>query len=291
MRMPNAIAIDDFRAAAREGRRLAPGSTITRLATSDPQPVRDAERTLRFTFSDASVDRAGDKISQDGWVLDAFRKNPVVLWAHDSRVPPIGRASNISVQNGRLAGDVSFAPEGTHTLADTVYQLTKLGFINATSVGFLPLEWGWSTDKARPGGIDFTKQELVEISVVPVPCNANALVAARSKGIDTGPIAEWAQRMLGRGAGTMKAGRVLSAKNEADLRNAITLIQGVLEQVDSEKAITRLREAREIQHQARQRLLQSALEGGGPEAVEARRRFAKAKAQAWRARQRFAGGL
>jgi hypothetical protein len=34
--------------------------------------------------------------------------------------------------------------------------------------------------------VDFLKQELLEFSIVPVPCNANALMEARSKGLRTG---------------------------------------------------------------------------------------------------------
>jgi hypothetical protein len=76
------------------------------------------------------------------------------------------------------------------------YKMVEAGLLSAVSVGFMPLEFAWSTDKDRPYGMDFTKQELLEISLVPVPCNQNAIALAKSLGIDTGPLAEWAEQIL-----------------------------------------------------------------------------------------------
>ena len=71
--------------------------------------------------------------------------------------------------------------------------------MKAVSVGFNPLEWNFVQSKERPFGIDFIKQELLEISPCPVPCNANALIEARAKGIDTAPLVQWAERILDEG--------------------------------------------------------------------------------------------
>jgi hypothetical protein len=61
--------------------------------------------------------------------------------------------------------------------------LVRGKFITAVSVGFLPLEFSWAEDeKERPWGIDYERQELLEISVVPVPANAHALIEAQAKG-------------------------------------------------------------------------------------------------------------
>ena len=62
--------------------------------------------------------------------------------------------------------------------------MVKGGFVNSVSVGFQPIEWTLAKDKARPGGIDFKKQKLLEISVVPIPANENAIALARAAGID-----------------------------------------------------------------------------------------------------------
>jgi HK97 family phage prohead protease len=193
----NLFSIDDFRASARNCEKLE--GTIQRLATGAATQVDGATRTLRFCFSDGTVDRAGDSINVEGWDLGPFQKNSVALWAHDGSAPPIGRASNVGVVGSRLMGDIEFASAETYEFADTIYRLCKDGFINAVSVGFIPKEWSFTKDKDRPYGIDFKKQELLEISVCPVPCNSNALAEARAKGIDTSPLRQWAEKVLDEG--------------------------------------------------------------------------------------------
>jgi hypothetical protein len=48
---------------------------------------------MAFVISTDEVDRHGDVIQAQGWQLDAYRNNPVFLWAHDYSRPVIGRAS------------------------------------------------------------------------------------------------------------------------------------------------------------------------------------------------------
>ena len=61
------------------------------------------EQAITFVFSTDDVDRHGDVISADGWVLDSCRENPVLLWAHDYRQPTIGRAAPVGVEMTPLA--------------------------------------------------------------------------------------------------------------------------------------------------------------------------------------------
>jgi HK97 family phage prohead protease len=191
------FSTDDFRAAAKDG--TSTDGTVFRFATGEPKNVEGAARTKRFVFSDASIDHSNDSIDPKGWDLSVFNRNPVALFSHMSWDPPIGRASNVSVENKQLAGDIEFASAEVYPFADTIYQLVDGGFLNATSVGFKPKEWVFSADKDRPYGIDFKKQLLLEISVCPVPCNPNALGEARSMGINTAPLVEWAEKVLDTG--------------------------------------------------------------------------------------------
>ena len=82
-------------------------------------------------------------------------------------------------------GTVEFASADAYPFADVIYKLIVGGFVNAVSVGFLPIEYSFvENDPDRGWGIDFKRQELLEISVVPVPANQNALLAqARSLGL------------------------------------------------------------------------------------------------------------
>lgn len=191
------LSIEDFRAERRSNPRQPPGAGVWRISTKKPVLIGgDNSRVLRFTFSDGSVDRMGDTIDPNGWDIANFLRNPVALWAHDSSDLPVGRAGNVGPEAGALMGDIEFATAEIYPFAETVFQLYRGGFLNAVSVGFLPTEWSWVDEKEGRFGIDFKRQELLEISCVPVPANPNALGNAAAKGIDTAPLLEWAERLL-----------------------------------------------------------------------------------------------
>ena len=137
--------------------------------------VEGLNRTLRFTASTESIDRDGEMLQVDGWVLDNFRKNPVILWAHQYDEPAIGKAVNISAANGELIIDVEFADAETNPFADIVYRLYMGGFMSAVSVGFIPIEWEQGKKDGEPKR-KYTKQELLELSCVPVPSNPEAVM-------------------------------------------------------------------------------------------------------------------
>ncbi len=143
---------------------------------------QEEDRILRFIGSTEAQDRDGDIILASGWELDNYKKNPVFLWGHDYSIPPIGKAIDVRVRNKQLIFDIHFPEEGVYPLADTVYKLYKGGFLNATSVGFVGKQ-------AEPiaNGSKYIRQELLELSAVPVPSNPTALQQAKSKGyISTG---------------------------------------------------------------------------------------------------------
>lgn len=144
-------------------------------------------RSIRFVASDESVDRYGDIIRAKGWDLTAFKKNPVLLFGHKSSALPIGKVTNVEVVKKELVADCEFMPEGMSAFADEVWRAVDGGFLNASSVGFLPTAvpnpiWE-DKDQTRLTGFEFIGQELLELSVVPVPANPQALAVARSLAI------------------------------------------------------------------------------------------------------------
>ncbi len=150
-----------------------------------PIEVKDlGERTLQFVGSSEAVDRDGEVILAKGWQLKHFRKNPVFMWAHLYQEPPIGRATKVWVEDSKLMFDIEFADAETYPFADLIYRLYKGKFLHATSVGFIPdfdaIEHGNGEDAPRR---TYTKQELLELSAVPVPSNPEALVSARNAGV------------------------------------------------------------------------------------------------------------
>lgn len=194
--MPQPILTDEqFREAAQSGSAPADAQVRKGFVTEVKAPTDGEDtRTLDFIISTAAVDRMGDTIAVDGWKLANFRKNPVVLWAHDASMLPIAKASNIRVEDGKLMARAEFMPREISGFSDAVYRALKAGFLSACSVGFAPIKYAFSEDSGRRFGIDFLECELLEFSVVPVPANQEALVQGRSAGLalaNGSPLRAW----------------------------------------------------------------------------------------------------
>jgi len=167
---------------------------------ADIRAIDDAARTVDWVISTDSVDRSSDSVKVEGWRLDNYRKNPVVLFAHDSDSLPVAQATKVGIEGNTLRSTSLFADAETYAFADTVYKLVRGKFLRAVSVGFIPLKYQWvDDDPKRIFGMDILEQELLEYSIVPIPCNPEALIAAGMKGIDLTPIRQWAEKILDTG--------------------------------------------------------------------------------------------
>ncbi len=139
----------------------------------------DNDSVIEMIGSTEAIDRDGEVLSMDGWDLKNFKKNPVVLEGHNYGEPAIGRAK-VSIKDRKMVFKIEFPPEGVHPRADLFKKLYKLGFMKASSVGFIPKDWVMGDGDKTPRRT-FTKQELLEISLVTVPSNPEALL--NEKGI------------------------------------------------------------------------------------------------------------
>lgn len=155
------------------------------------------ESAITFVISDETKDRYGDVVQVDGWDTRNFLKNPVLLWAHRYGEPPVGKmptlTSTQSADRKVIKGTVSeWVPREVSQFAWAVEQMVRKGFLNAVSVGFLPIEFTFNDDWS----MNFIKQELLEVSVVPVPANPNALAEAKSLGLWVPELDQWVERTL-----------------------------------------------------------------------------------------------
>lgn len=206
--LPTLISRDSFLAAIKSGEqpqgespgekfRLMKGYSATVVKAGEDLATEagatDPERTLSFTISTVRQDRDRDTIDPVGWAVDDYLRNPVVLWAHDYTQPSIGKALSVGGSEEGVSSLAEFASADIYPFADTIFKLLTNGFLRAVSVGFWPVEWVFNEES---GGIDFKKQELWEYSVVPIPSNPDALMDAKSKGIDLEPIRDWAIKAL-----------------------------------------------------------------------------------------------
>lgn len=145
--------------------------TLHALAT-----VKTIKGRMLAIASDGAVDRDGEIIDPSGWDLKNFKANPVLLWAHQSTGLPIGTAENIGIKTMDGEKKLVFSPV-FHDITPEAIAIGKMyesGILTSFSVGFRPLE---------SDGTKYTKQELLEISGVPVPANQNARVIAKAAGI------------------------------------------------------------------------------------------------------------
>ena len=139
--------------------------------------VDEESRRVTVVASTGDLARDGMVIDPEGWDLRAYERNPVVLWGHDDRQPPIGRAVQSTVTPDALIQVHEFA---THPRAEEIYQLVRGGFVNAVSVRWMPGETEVRTvgeGKQKRQVVVFTRgHQLLETSFVSVPADAGALV-------------------------------------------------------------------------------------------------------------------
>jgi HK97 family phage prohead protease len=141
------------------------------------EPASSAKEKVSFVASSSTPDRYGDIIDQKGWILENYKKNPVVLLNHDSNQLPIGKG-NVYIRNDKLTIDVEFDSEDER--AAEVERKAKKGFMNAVSVGFRPLESKSRSELPSDNkyygqrGMYYSKAELLEVSIVTIPANGEA---------------------------------------------------------------------------------------------------------------------
>ena len=142
-------------------------------------------RELVAIISTPATDRYNEIVSPKGANLEAFKKNPVVLWGHNMDIPPIGKALWVKSTKEDVRAKVKFADT---PLGNEVFQLYQDGFLQAFSIGFrgnghAPTE---KEIKKNPELQNvryiWDEWELMEFSAVTVPANPEALALAVSKG-------------------------------------------------------------------------------------------------------------
>lgn len=139
-------------------------------------------------ISTGAIARDRARIEQAGWDFTNFRRNPVVLFAHDdaaggmfgggSRALPIARSSNEIIDGDRTTAVATF--DLADDFAREVLGKIERGLINATSVRWLPLKTRVDKERDAEGKdinvLVFERQELLEWSFVPIPADAGAAV-------------------------------------------------------------------------------------------------------------------
>jgi phage head maturation protease len=137
-----------------------------------------------FVFNDETMENSyGFSIVTEGIDLTRFAKNPVMLSDHyNSNWNVMGKWNDFTKSGSVLSGFPEFDMEDQY--AAELAGKVERGFINACSMGII-------FDRVNlilvEGKLVLTKCELVEVSIVPVPSNANSV---RLFNIDGKPLEE-----------------------------------------------------------------------------------------------------
>lgn len=150
------------------------GEAMRRSPDVEVREINEDARTATVVISTEAVDSYNTILKQAGWDFTRFRKNPVLMLFHDYRNFPIGRVTDLRIMGEQTEATIQFATAEQNPEAERAWQLWKAGFLRGVSVGFTPIEWHY---EEREGGsvLIFDKMQLNELSVVPIPANADTL--------------------------------------------------------------------------------------------------------------------
>lgn len=146
----------------------------------------DGELIIKGLASTPATDRARDIILVDAWAkggINNFKSNPILLFNHNYD-EPIGKVTSIEITAKGLEVEGEIYPD------TKAYNLVQKGVLKTFSVGFLIKDAEYSETN---DGLIIKDAELLEISVVSVPCNQDAvfeLSKAASSDVDVEEIKE-----------------------------------------------------------------------------------------------------
>lgn len=135
--------------------------------------VNEDERIITGIASTPSPDRDGDILETTG---AKFRSDTPFLWQHD-RSQPIGSCTPKLVKEGlqitaKLVKPTSDMPSQLVARLDEAWASIKAGLVRGLSIGFRPIEYSFLDE----GGIRFLSWDLLEVSAVTIPANAECSI-------------------------------------------------------------------------------------------------------------------
>lgn len=151
-----------------------------KLFTTKATSIDDLNKSVTFTISDNKVDRYGEIVEQKSWDFKSYKNNPIVLWGHDPSQAEnvLGTASSLkiaedgSATTAKLNFDSDINPK-----AELIFNQIKKGTLRTVSVGFVP-----HTEEFENDVPVLKNNELLEISVVPIPANPRAIALSVKDG-------------------------------------------------------------------------------------------------------------
>lgn len=145
------------------------------------------EGSRRFTgiASTPTPDRMGDVVEPKG----AQFKLPIpLLWQHD-HADPIGwvRSARVTAAGIEVEGEIANVESGQlRDRLNNAWQMMRAGLVRGLSIGFRALKDGVEVLKDN-SGLRFKSYELLELSAVTIPANAEATITAIKSAAQAAP--------------------------------------------------------------------------------------------------------
>ncbi len=153
--------------------------------------AEENSRKVVFVASTEARDRHGTVIPIDAWRLDNFDANGIAAYMHETSGDWwSGRAADpdyilgparvwVDTKAKQLMVEIDFEDEENdkNPLSEKIYRKVLRGTLKAVSVGFRALKghWGLQEDGEDTGTYYFDEVELLEVSVVNIPSNPEAV--------------------------------------------------------------------------------------------------------------------
>lgn len=152
----------------------------------------ESGRRITARINTVAVDRDNEVVLPSGFYKQTDRVK--MLWNHNSSIPPIGAWDKFSTASTEIVARGFFAtrpvnhPANVEWLPDSILHMVREGVLDAVSIGFIPDENSIRPPRekdlrdfgAKVGRI-IGRWELLEVSVVPIGSNPEAMIVSLEK--------------------------------------------------------------------------------------------------------------
>lgn len=139
--------------------------------------LKDGSLEIEGWANRAVADRGNELINKEAWMLDNFKKNPVMLFNHDMN-KPIGKALACEPMDGGLWVKCKLS-KSKDPMVSYVRDLVEEGILNSFSVGF-----DLKDSIEKDGVTEIKGAELYEVSIVAIPMNQDSTFAVNLKSLE-----------------------------------------------------------------------------------------------------------
>ena len=151
--------------------------TLYLNSSFETKAVKKGSKSLKIAgyANTITKDRAGDVVTAEAWAkgVENYRRNPVLLYQH-KHDSPIGRVDKITVDKKGIFVEAAVSEAAERNQG--IQTLIRDGALKSFSVGFRVKDGKYNRED---DSMMITDVELMEISVVSVPCNQDSLFSIR----------------------------------------------------------------------------------------------------------------